>query len=139
RSVSAARARSSSVTLCDPPGSFIRSTWRPLLSATCAAGAARGHSFVASRCCLRGRRAVELRPLDSSPGQRLEDEPVKLAAKNAPALELGFRQPGQLLVQGGCRVGVGAGFDKLDDACTEPLGVLACVAEGPADRVSGNL
>src|SRR5215813_13471909 len=36
--------------------------------------------------------------------------------------------------RGRSRVSISTSIDELDDAGTEPLGLLACVAKGPADR-----
>src|SRR5262249_8059726 len=87
-----------------------------------------------SPCC-----GAALTLSDLLPGQRPEDAAVKLSARNAPALEFGVRQPGQLLVEGSCRVSISTRVNELDDACTEPLGLVACQSKRPTNRGPGDL
>jgi hypothetical protein len=65
--------------------------------------------------------------------ESLKDAPVEILARYASALQLCIRQSGQLGIQGGCGVSVGAGGIDLCDACAEPLAPISPLMESPTD------
>src|SRR5262245_27693127 len=83
--------------------------------------------------------AVAHSPLDSLPGQSLEDVLGKIATRYAAAIELGLGQPGQLFVLSGCRKAGTAGPQNVEDACTDPSCFAVLLVKGPLDRMVRNL